>query len=187
MPRPRGWKGGEWSGRKPGTYQWFEIQDTIAYYTEFQRPKIIIPAIVKKASYTFDESGFYSNDKTTIIPANDMYLLGLLNSWLLDFVLHSVASTKQGGYFEYKPMYVRQLPIRTINFTDSADKAGHDKIVKLVEQMLDLNKQLVEVKDPQTKTVLQRQIETTDRQIDHLVYELYGLTEDEIKIVITHS
>jgi predicted type IV restriction endonuclease len=183
MPRPRDWKGGKWSGRKPGTYQWFEIQDTIAYYNEFQRPKIIIPAIVKKASYTFDESGFYSNDKTTIIPANDMYLLGLLNSWLLDFVLHSIASTKQGGYFEYKPMYVQQLPIRTINFTDSADKAGHNKIVKLVERMLDLNKQLAEAKDPQTKTVLQRQIETTDRQIDQLVYELYGLMEHEIKIV----
>jgi hypothetical protein len=49
--------------------------------------------------------------------------------------------------------------------------------------MLDLNKHLVEAKAPQTKTVLQRRIETTDRQIDRLVYELYELTEDEIKIV----
>jgi hypothetical protein len=56
-------------------------------------------------------------------------------------------------------------------------------MVELVEQMLGLNKQLAESKEPQTKTVLQRQIETTDRQIDRLVYELYELTEEEIKIV----
>jgi hypothetical protein len=56
-------------------------------------------------------------------------------------------------------------------------------MVELVERMLGLNKQLAKAKAPQTKTVLQRQIETTDRQIDRLVYELYELTEDEIKIV----
>ena len=56
-------------------------------------------------------------------------------------------------------------------------------MVELVEQMLDLNKQLAGAKEPQTKTVLQRRIETTDSQIDRLVYELYELTEDEIKIV----
>ncbi|MDO9528790.1 MAG: hypothetical protein Q7J27_06470, partial [Syntrophales bacterium] len=74
-------------------------------------------------------------------------------------------------------------PIRTINFSDPTDKARHDRIVELVKRMLDLNKQLAETKEPQTKTVLQRQIETTDRQIDRLVYELYELTEDEIRIV----
>ena len=49
--------------------------------------------------------------------------------------------------------------------------------------LYNLHKQLAEAKEPQTKTVLQRRIETTDRQIDRLVYELYELTEDEIKIV----
>jgi hypothetical protein len=76
-----------------------------------------------------------------------------------------------------------QLPIRAIDFSDPADNARHDRMVELVEQMLGLNKQLAESKEPQTKTVLQRQIETTDRQIDRLVYELYELTGDEIKIV----
>ena len=76
-----------------------------------------------------------------------------------------------------------QLPIRTIDFSDPADKARHDRMVELVKQMLDLNKQLAEAKEPQTKTVLQRRIETTDHQIDRLVYELYKLTEEEIRIV----
>ncbi len=80
-------------------------------------------------------------------------------------------------------MYLEDFPIRTIDFSDPADKARHDRMIELVNRMLDLNKQLAEAKVPQTKTVLQRWIETTDSQIDRLVYELYELTEDEIKII----
>jgi phage tail protein X len=76
-----------------------------------------------------------------------------------------------------------RLPIYTIDFSDQHDKARYDRMIGLVERILDLNKQLAEAKAPQAKTVLQRQIETTDQQIDQLVYELYGLTDEEIKIV----
>jgi len=165
---------------------WWELR-ACDYYTEFEKPKIIIPAIVQRASYSFDTTGFYSNDKTSIIPTESLYLLGILNSKLLDFVIHSIASTKQGGYFEYKPMYLSQLPIRSINFTNPSDKAHHDKMVSLVDQMLDFHKQLAQAKLPQQKTVLNRQIEATDRQIDELVYELYNLTDEEIKIVESGS
>ncbi len=182
MPKPKNWKE-EWQGRKPGSYQWYEIQDTIAYYHEFEKPKIIIPAIVQKASYAFDKLGFYSNDKTSIIACDDLYLLGLLNSQVLDFVLHSIASTKRGGYFEYKPMYVQKLPIRSIDFDNPTDKATHDKIVQLVEIMLTLNQKLATSLDSHSRTVFKRQIEATDRQIDHLVYQLYGLTTEEIGMV----
>jgi len=183
MPRPKDWKGEQWQGRKPGAYQWYEIQDTVDYYAEFEKPKIIVPAIVKSASYAFDVDGFYSNDKTTIIPTTDYYLLGLIGSKVLDYYMHSISSTKQGGYFEYKPMYISKLPIRTINFDDPVDVVRHDQIVSLVDQMLELNKRLAESKVPQTTEMLRRQIESTDRQIDQLVYRLYDLTEEEIKIV----
>ena len=73
--------------------------------------------------------------------------------------------------------------IRTINFSDPADKARHDRRVALVTQMLDLNKRLQDAKLEHEKTLLQRQVEATDAAIDALVYELYGLTEEEIKIV----
>ncbi len=56
-------------------------------------------------------------------------------------------------------------------------------MVSLVDQMLSLNKQLARAKTDQEKTALQRQIDATDRQIDRLVYELYELTEEEIRIV----
>lgn len=78
---------------------------------------------------------------------------------------------------------MKRLPIRTIDFSDPADVARHDKMVSLVERMLDMHKRLTETKAGHEKTLLQRQIEATDKQIDRLVYELYGLTEEEIKIV----
>jgi len=183
QPRPKDWKGGAWSGRKPGAYKWYEIQDTINYYEEFEKPKIIVPAIVRTASYAYDRLGIYSNDKTSIIPTDDLYLLGILSSKVADIIIHSISSTKQGGYFEYKPMYVSQIPIRTIDFSDPADVARHDSLVSLVERMLALHKQLQEARTPHDEIALQRQIEATDRQIDALVYELYGLTEEEIRIV----
>ncbi|MCK4462576.1 MAG: hypothetical protein KAW46_12275, partial [candidate division Zixibacteria bacterium] len=76
-----------------------------------------------------------------------------------------------------------KLPIRTIDFDKLEDKAKHNKMVKLVERILDLHKRLTKAKVPAEKTRIQRQITTTDKQIDKLVYDLYDLTEDEIAIV----
>lgn len=56
-------------------------------------------------------------------------------------------------------------------------------MVSLVQSMLDLHKQLASAKTAHGKKVLHRQIDTTDRQIDQLTCELYGLTADEIRIV----
>ena len=89
----------------------------------------------------------------------------------------------RGGFFRYFTQYIKQLPIRTINFSDLTEKACHDQMVELVSRMLSLNKQLLTVKAAHEKTILERQIDATDRQIDRLVYDLYGLTDEEIKIV----
>jgi hypothetical protein len=80
-------------------------------------------------------------------------------------------------------LYVSKIPIRTINFADPTDKARHDRMVALVTQMLDLNKRLQNAKLEHEKTLLSRQVEAADAAIDTLVYELYGLTEEEIAIV----
>jgi len=79
--------------------------------------------------------------------------------------------------------YLEGFPIRTINFSDPADVARHDRMVKLVERMLELHKRLASARTSADREMYQHQIEATDRQIDALVYELYGLTEEEIKIV----
>jgi type I restriction-modification system DNA methylase subunit len=161
---------------------WWELR-ACDYYDEFEKPKIIVPAIVQRASYIFDREGVYSNDKTSIIVTDDLYLLGILNSKVPDYVMHSISSTKQGGYFEYKPMYLTQLPIRPINFSDPADRARHDRMVSLVTQMLDLHQRLHAATSTSDRELLQRQIDATDKTIDELVYELYGLTEEEIGVV----
>ncbi|MBN1889609.1 MAG: hypothetical protein JW850_16555 [Thermoflexales bacterium] len=75
------------------------------------------------------------------------------------------------------------MPIHPIDFSSPADVARHDQMVQLVERMLDLHKRLAAAQSPHDKTQLQRQIEATDKQIDALVYELYGLTDEEIRIV----
>jgi hypothetical protein len=97
--------------------------------------------------------------------------------------LLSIGTSLRGGYVRFWTQFLEQLPIRTINFSDPADKGRYDQMVKLVEQMLTLHKQLATAKTPDEKTRIQRQIDATDHQIDHLVYELYGLTEKEIQIV----
>jgi hypothetical protein len=84
---------------------------------------------------------------------------------------------------EVKKTNVENLPIRSIDFSDPADKARHDRMVQLVEQMLALHKQLAESRTGHDRTFIQRQIDATDRQIDRLVYELYGLTDEEIAVV----
>jgi hypothetical protein len=119
-------------------------------------------------------------DETTI---SYPYLCGLLNSRLLDFYLKRVSTSFRGGYLAANRQFIEQLPIRTIDFSDPADKAHHDRMVELVETMLKLHKQLAAAKTSHEKTAIQRQIATTDKQIDQLVYELYGLTDEEIHIV----
>ncbi len=99
---------------------------------------------------------------------------------------HSIRMWKGNGLgrvygLNRRPM--KPFPIRTINFDDPDDVARHDKMVKLVERMLKLHKDLPDAKTPGEETRIQRQIDATDREIDRLVYELYGLSEEEIGIV----
>jgi type I restriction-modification system DNA methylase subunit len=155
---------------------WWELRPC-DYYGEFEKPKIIVPAIVKSASYAFDENKFYSNDKTCIIPTTDKFLLGVINSKACDYYMKSIASTKQGGYFEYKPMYVERLPIPK---TSSDTKA---KIVKLVDDILQLNQELQSATLSAKVNQLQSRITHSEEKIDALVYELYQLIAEEIKIV----
>jgi hypothetical protein len=102
----------------------------------------------------------------------------------LDFYFKSVTTTFHGGYFAANKQYIEQLPIRTINFSDPADKARHDRMVELVERMLELNKRKHSGKlAPSELDRLEREIAATDAEIDELVYELYGITAEERKII----
>jgi hypothetical protein len=154
-------------------------------------PKLITPDLAPRASFLVDTTGelFFLGGAAGgygLLPSaglNPLYLLGLLNSRTLNFFITSSGQQMESGYYSFEARFIRSTPIRPINFSDPADKARHDRMVALVEQMLSLHKQLAAAKTPDSKTVLQRQIEATDKQIDRLVYELYGLTEEEMYII----
>jgi len=113
------------------------------------------------------------------------YVLGLLNSKLLFWYLAMMSNRFRGGWITCTKQYVGQLPIHRINFDDPADVAQHDRMVSLVEEMLRVQKEhaQAEALKEDRRHDLARQIERLDAQIDALVYELYGLTEEEIEIV----
>ncbi len=112
------------------------------------------------------------------------YVLGVLNSRLLSWYFLRVSNIAQRDDF---PKIVlkesRALPIRPIDFSDPSDVARHDKMVALVERMLDLHRRLPEAKTRDDRELIERRIAATDAEIDALVYELYGLTGEEIAIV----
>jgi hypothetical protein len=174
-------------GRKPGSYQWYEIQDDVAYFKVFDGPKIIYPDIAKGPRFYIDTDDHYLANTAYCLGVDDLYLLGVLNSRLFWFAISNISIPFgiRAGQYRYRLIYqyMEKVPIRVLNPSDSADKTRHDKMVSLVERTLELHKQLAAAKNPNDKTQVQREIEATDRQIDQLVYELYGLTEEEIRIV----
>ena len=154
-------------------------------------PKIFTPDIAARSSFSLDENGdiFFTGGVAGgygILVSPDFsreYLLGLLNSRLLEWFLRKTATQMRGGYYSYESRFIRHLPIRPIDFADPTERERHDRMVALVEEMLSLHRQLAAARTAHEQTSLKRQIDATDRRIDRLVYDLYDLTEDEILIV----
>jgi hypothetical protein len=86
-------------------------------------------------------------------------------------------SLKQGGYYSYSTSLLDSLPL-PMNYATQRVELGN-----IVKQIVSLNTELLASQTDHERTVIQRQIDATDKQIDALVYELYGLSEEEIKIV----
>lgn len=161
---------------------WWELR-ACDYYDEFEKSKILWPEIAGSARFTYDETRAYTNHKVYLIPNANLYLLGILNSSLIRLFIHSVCTDLQGNSYNFSVAFVGRTPIYIIDFSNPRDVEIHNKMVPLVEKMLDLHKRLDFSMTEHEKTMLSQQIEFTDHQIDTLVYELYGLTEEEIKIV----
>ncbi|MFQ5652248.1 MAG: Eco57I restriction-modification methylase domain-containing protein, partial [bacterium] len=146
-----------------GKYFW-ELR-SCKYWQEFEQPKIVIPAIDQNVNYAIDLLGFYSNDKTSIcVGENVNYLAGLLNSRLLWWLIRMIAAVRQGGFYEFKPMYVSQIPI--------VAGIATNQIESIVDRVL-----TVKSDNPGAD------VTGLEREIDQLVYQLYGLTAEEIAIV----
>ncbi len=155
--------------------------------TLFQKTKIVVPDYNNISSFTIDSTGYFYKTGYGILlkqgALSPEYILGLLNSKLLFSHLMGISTHLRGGYVKFWTQYIEQLPIRNIIFTNLTDKVRYNQMISLVEQMLDLHKHKVIAKDAAEQEKLQRMIESTDKQIDALVYELYELTPEEIAIV----
>jgi type I restriction-modification system DNA methylase subunit len=161
---------------------WWELR-SCDYYDEFTRAKIVYPNICKQPEFTLDYSGSYTNQKCFIVPVDDKFLLAVLNSSITNFLFKKLLPRLRGDFFEPSYIYLKDFPIPLFDLADSAEKARHEHIVQLVERMLAAKKELSGAKTEAETTRLERECETLDRQIDQAVYELYGLTEEEIKVV----
>jgi hypothetical protein len=150
---------------------------------EENRSKIIFSPYQQSPAFCFDREGTFAIPTTLLkISRNDPFLVGILNSALARFVLtHSCPLTERGYYIS--PAVMGKLPIYVPDFDKLADKTRHDRMVSLVTHILELNRYLPQAKTDQERRLVQQDIDATDVRIDALVYELYGLTPEEIAVV----
>ena len=148
----------------------------------FEQPKVLIRDTGGKLEGTFEDDNFYVKDVIIVSDAkkdtNRLKLLtGIINSKLLRFYYETSFPTLHVQRDE-----LASLPLPSSHsMITSSDKSK--SIITLVEDMLALTGKLSTVRTPHSRESLQRQVDATDRQIDQLVYELYGLTEGEVDIV----
>ena len=174
-------------GRKPGSYRWYEIQDDVMYYPVFEKPKIVFPDICKFPRFCYDDTGIYLTNTAYALGTGDKYLLGILNSRLFWFAISnlSIPFGVRAGEFRYRLIYqyMEKIPIRRLDSANPADKLARKEMTRLVEKRLTLTPNLRAAQSESERATLQNAVAAADQQINELVYRLYGLTTDEIRIV----
>lgn len=111
------------------------------------------------------------------------YIMGVLNSRLFVFIYRLLAIESGRPMAQVKPTLLAKLPIREIDFTKPAEKENHNKIVELVKRRLNLHKEMGKTVSQNDIDRIEGEIAYNEKSINKYVYQLYGLTDDEIKIV----
>ncbi|NQE45861.1 hypothetical protein C5S31_07560 [ANME-1 cluster archaeon GoMg2] len=155
----------------------------------FEAPeKIVCRQTGDRIICTLIDNKFICRDNLHIILPMDCnynlkYILGILNSSFCDFCYRAMNPEKGEALAQIKKKHLGQLPIRTIDFSNPSEKAKHDKIVALVGHMLELNSKKNAIPPSSERERIEREIMVTDEKIDEMVYGLYGLMENEVKVV----
>ena len=151
--------------KEGGQHHWLELDNNpkAEYLDAFAGKKIVMPAIERAASFAVDLGGHYSNDKTNIcISEKPEALCAILNSQTLWWALTRIAATKQNGYYEFKPLYIRELPIPDATPADQST-------------LTTLAKRAAKSTGPELAAI--------EREIDRIVYRLFALTPKEIALI----
>jgi adenine-specific DNA-methyltransferase len=150
---------------------WWELRPC-DYYPEFEKEKIVWQEIVREPSFAYDNTGIYVEATGFLMTGRNLkYLLGLLNSKPVAFffkTFYAGGGLGEDGY-RYKKAFLEQLPIPPIT---PQNQPLTDQIVQIVDQILSAKKQ-----NPEADT------SKLEKEIDELVYKLYNLNEEEIKII----
>ena len=166
-PKP---KTGAERGRKPGRYKWFEIQDNIAYYQAFDRPKIVYPDIGTEMRAMLDRDGRLTGNTCYIVPGDDAYLLALLNSKLLDFyfrlAMPCLDDPFSGGDMRFFSVDMERIPIA------SAEPATKKCLAALANRI-----QQAKQAGPAAN------VNADECELNRLVYDLYGLDASDIALI----
>jgi hypothetical protein len=149
---------------------------------EQQIPKIVFSPFQQRPAFSFDPLGSSAiADSLLMIPRNDPFLAAVLNSTLGRFILaHTSPQTARGFHVSHG---LGKFPVMTPDFEKPADTIRHEKIVSLVARLLSLQEQSQKARTDQERRLVQQEIDATDVRIDALVYEMYGLTPEEIVVV----
>ena len=147
-----------------GKYFW-ELR-ACAYWEEFEKPKIVYPDIAQRTEFAFDDRSYFLGNTLYLLPTEEMWLLGLLNSKAVFWFYTKTSTQIRGGFVRFIAQYVSQIPIPNI---DSSQKA---LLKNLVNEILDAKHT-----DPDTD------VTALENEIDRVVYSLYDLTCEEIEIV----
>ena len=146
-------------------YEWYALQRWGAkYWEDFSKEKIVWGNLCLSAQFAYADNDFFINAPSTMIVPGNKYLLAILNSRLGDWYIRQLGVTRNGGYFEYKPMFVEKLPIPLI------DESEQIHFVSLVDRIL------------QAKSA-NKDTSALEREVGTLVYALYGLSTEEIALI----
>jgi len=158
---------------------------------EYTQPKILIPDILVENRITIDLEGqFYHGPAIHSIIFNEQvknyslfYFLSILNSKLFWFYLTNTSTALRGNAYRLIPQFLEPFPIKLIDLSNPTEKAIHDKLVSLVDRMLELHKKKNSLPPSAERDKIEREIAVTDEKIDEIVYGLYGITEEERRII----
>lgn len=169
--------------KRAGSQDWYELQQPAHGLVDaLVAPKIVYPIIANECRFAFEADSFYINDKVFTLTVGSKLLLAILNSRVANFYFESVCAALEGPkekYLEFRAQYVDRFPMPA----SIHDHAGAPELDRLGARQVELHCEAETPKTPSERATLQRQITATDAAIDRLVYELYGLTEEEIAIV----
>ena len=161
-----------------------------------ESPKIVMQNIIAHVENpydhiilmaTIDEEGILSLGSVgNIFLSNKSYnysfLLGIINSRFLSWYAYRFIYGKAIRTMRFDNYHLERLPFPNIGSTKINDKELYNALVQLVDVMLKLSKRIQKSRGDE-KEQIQRQIEKTDKEIDDIVYKLYGITEEERKII----